>query len=289
MEYKFYGWKTADIKDRHGLTPRDYYDILSGVWSADTCAPRMRDQWKADNPTLGQCSVTAFLMRDFYGGKVYGIPLDDGNFHCFNVAGENTADARVFDLTSEQFGDVIPDYNNCQEQFREVHFAKTEKKRRYEILRKKLVKNFPVIQSIKTDYDHIIRYGEIYAAAFSGEPWNDPWNPKDAEIHVREILDSKQSYGLEYVRDGKTVGFILGTSMLFHYGRVFEINDLAVDPAFQRRGIASILLERCMIDVKERGMKGVNLITAGTGILPGFYEKNGFKRENKVILMGREL
>lgn len=35
------------------------------------------------------------------------------------------------------------------------------------------------------------RYGEIYASAFSVEPWNDAWKPEDAKIHLREILDSK--------------------------------------------------------------------------------------------------
>ena len=90
--------------------------------------------------------------------------------------------------------------------------------------------------------EHIQRYGDIYAKAFSGEPWNDPWKPEDAVIHVRELLESKQAYGLEYVLDGKVVGFILGTSMLFHYGRTFEINDLVVDPEYQRRGIAQELL-----------------------------------------------
>lgn len=137
--------------------------------------------------------------------------------------------------------------------------------------------------------EHAARYGEIYAAAFSGEPWNDPWDPKDAEIHVRELLDSKQSYGLEYVLDGKVAGFILGTSMIFHYGRVFEINDLAVDPACQGRGIAKTLLERCLSEMKKRGMAGVNLITEAEGFLPGFYEKYGFSREDRVILMGKEL
>ena len=39
--------------------------------------------------------------------------------------------------------------------------------------------------------DHVTRYGEIYAAAFSGEPWNDPWRPEDAEIHVRELLTGR--------------------------------------------------------------------------------------------------
>ncbi len=45
--------------------------------------------------------------------------------------------------------------------------------------------------------DHLTRYGEIYAAAFSEEPWNDPWKPEDARIHVQELLESGQSYGLE--------------------------------------------------------------------------------------------
>ena len=137
--------------------------------------------------------------------------------------------------------------------------------------------------------EHIRRYGDIYAKAFSGEPWNDPWKTEDAIIHVRELLESKQAYGLEYVLDGKVVGFILGTSMLFHYGRTFEINDLAVDPEYQRRGIAKELLEKCLADIKAQGMVGVHLITAGEGVLPEFYAKYGFKKEDEVILMGAEL
>ena len=55
------------------------------------------------------------------------------------------------------------------------------------------------------------------------------------------------------------------------------------------KGIATKLLERCLAEMKERGIKGVNLITANEGILPGFYGKHGFEREDRVILMGREI
>ncbi len=137
--------------------------------------------------------------------------------------------------------------------------------------------------------DHIERYGKIYAEAFSGEPWNDPWKTEDAIVHVSELMESKQSYGLEYIQDGKVVGFIIGTSMLFHYGRTFEINDLAVDPGYHRQGIAKKLIEQMLADLKEQGIRAVHLITAGEGYLPEFYEKYGFKKENKVILMGAEL
>ena len=137
--------------------------------------------------------------------------------------------------------------------------------------------------------DHAERYGEIYAKAFSGDPWNDPWKPEDAVIHVKEILEMKQSYGLEYMENNLVVGFLLGSSMLFHYGRTFEINDLAVDPAYQGKGIAKTLLDRCIEDMKAQGIVGIHLITANEGFLPDFYERHGFGREKEVILMGMEL
>ena len=131
--YRFYGWENADIKDEKGLTPRDYYDLLNDIWSAETCAPRLRPDWREDNRTLGQCSVTAFLMQDIFGGKVRGIRRSDGNYHCFN-----DVDGCIFDLTSEQFGEEKLDYSDCPEQFREVHFKKDEKRQRYELLKEKL-------------------------------------------------------------------------------------------------------------------------------------------------------
>ena len=40
---------------------------------------------------------------------------------------------------------------------------------------------------------HLERYAEIYAKAFSGEPWNDPWCVEDAAIHIGEIMESNHS------------------------------------------------------------------------------------------------
>lgn len=132
-QYRFYGWKTADVRDVCGRTPCELYDELREIWCAETCAPRMRERWSTENPTLGQCSVTAFLVQDLFGGTVWGIPLGDGNYHCFNVVGEC-----VFDLTSEQFGERALDYEHVVEQRRAAHFAKEEKHRRYELLRDRL-------------------------------------------------------------------------------------------------------------------------------------------------------
>lgn len=139
-EYNFYGWEQANvpaITDQYAgiKTPVDLYDALSEIWCADTCAPRMRGEWTPENKTLGQCSITAFLAQDIFGGKVYGIRRPDGNYHCYNVVGDC-----CFDLTSEQFGDEALEYQDNPEQFRETHFAKEEKRLRYEYLKNALQK-----------------------------------------------------------------------------------------------------------------------------------------------------
>ena len=138
MGYNFYGWETATIfpvnSEYKGIdSPHKLYDALTGIWCEYTCAPRLREKWNKDNITLGQCSITAFLAQDIFGGKVYGVLRPGGNYHCYNVVGDV-----VFDLTSEQFGDEKLDYTDNPEQFREVHFAKTEKLERYEYLKAKL-------------------------------------------------------------------------------------------------------------------------------------------------------
>lgn len=130
----FYGWTRADVRDGAGLTLRETYGLLCRVWLADTCTPRLRARWSPENPTLGQCSVTAFLIQDLFGGEVRGIPRPGGSVHCFNVI-----DGIAFDLTSAQFGDEALDYADRPLQSRERHFARAEKRQRYLLLRSRLL------------------------------------------------------------------------------------------------------------------------------------------------------
>lgn len=144
MSRNFYGWQTAgNVKAKNNCyrgieTPLDLYDALSSVWCADTCAPRMRGEWSEGNKTLGQCSITAFLAQDIFGGEVYAMPTDNGGVHCYNVV-----DGYTFDLTSEQFGEkaktLCYEGNELQDRESAGHFGKEEKRQRYEYLKEQLM------------------------------------------------------------------------------------------------------------------------------------------------------
>ncbi len=140
--YHFYGWETALTPavstEYPGIhTPRDLYDALKDCWSEETCTARMRSRWSPGDPTVGQCTITAFLAQDIFGGKVYGIKRPDGSCHCYNVVMDS-----CFDLTSEQFGAEAENlvYKHNPEQSREEHFAKDDKQQRYELLKSRLQK-----------------------------------------------------------------------------------------------------------------------------------------------------
>lgn len=159
--YGFYGWETADVKPVDASfpvrNPRDLYNLLSGVWCSDTCAPRLRETWTVENKTLGQCSITAFLAQEIFGGEVYGILRPGGNYHCYNVVGDV-----VFDLTSEQFGDEAKMlvYEKNPKQDRKVHFAKAEKRERYEYLKEKLMDMLLAQRNREADKRMRIQVGE---------------------------------------------------------------------------------------------------------------------------------
>lgn len=123
----FYGYESAPEHIRA------LYNDLLHAWSEETCAPRYRPEWSEANPTLGQCSITSFLVQDLLGGEVYGVRLPDGAYHCFNVV-----DGFRFDLTSEQFGGEALDYDACVPQSREAHFADADKFARYKLLKANL-------------------------------------------------------------------------------------------------------------------------------------------------------
>lgn len=156
--YNFFGHESAGnvhVLNRiyKGIeTPFDLYDKLSKIWCADTCAPRMRDDWTPYNMTLGQCSITAFLAQDIFGGEVYAMPTDNGGVHCYNKVGDC-----VFDLTSEQFGDkaatLVYDLALLQDRESPEHFGKPEKRARYEYLASRLPRQY-------SGHVYFVRHGQ---------------------------------------------------------------------------------------------------------------------------------
>lgn len=119
MKYNFNGWQHAgEVKavnnEYVGIeTPLDMYDALCEAWCVDTCAPRLRKFWSNQNKTCGQCSITAFLAQDIFGGEVYAVEVEGAGLHCYNKVGdvfstwqavaERTREKIISDMSIDRF------------------------------------------------------------------------------------------------------------------------------------------------------------------------------------------
>lgn len=75
---------------------------IRNVWSADTAHPSYNDKWSKENPSAGQCYVTAHNIFDIYGGDIILCKVGR-NTHFYNrLFGVN------IDLTKDQFGKDSP-------------------------------------------------------------------------------------------------------------------------------------------------------------------------------------
>ena len=84
-QYLYYGAEHhLEVKNHlyKGVTNiHELYDVLLKCWTRETCTERLRHVWSEQNKTCGQCSITAFLVQDLFGGEIYEIPLDNGGVH----------------------------------------------------------------------------------------------------------------------------------------------------------------------------------------------------------------
>jgi len=103
------------------------------------------------------------------------------------------------------------------------------------------------------------------------------WRTVQAEA-VRSSCTSKERDVFVAVADGKPVGFATVELNAFHE-RMGGVEMIAVDPAFQRRGIATALMNRSADHMREHGM---DIAVVETGGDPGhaparaLYEESGY-------------
>jgi GNAT superfamily N-acetyltransferase len=96
--------------------------------------------------------------------------------------------------------------------------------------------------------------------------------------HFIKIFASQDSQCFVAVDSGVLVGYIVLSERFIDYrkSRCVEINDIGVTPAYQSKGIGSLLIQKAVEWAKERGYQKiyVNCYFANTRAV-SFYRKNG--------------
>lgn len=138
---------------------KDIIRIIEMSFTKETCYPNLQDKWNSDNPSLGQCAVTALVVNDFLGGKIMRCESETGS-HYYNLINNE-----VIDLTSSQFNN-LPDYNTGEERSREYLLDNIDTKNRYKLLLENVKSNF--IKYGEKEYKLVNSNGKIYLSKIPG-------------------------------------------------------------------------------------------------------------------------
>lgn len=107
-EIMYFGFEYGEIITRLKADPNkaiqtlnDLFELLLKAWTKETAYPSCQNDPNFDinnDPTYGQCAITATLVYDLFGGSIHKVNLPGGGTHYFN-----RIDGKYIDLTSDQF------------------------------------------------------------------------------------------------------------------------------------------------------------------------------------------
>ena len=106
---------------------------LRKAWCRETAHPSYQGDWTEDNPSYGQCCVTALVMQDLYGGDIYECKVQ-GKRHYVNI----TQEGYLHDFTSSQFGDMQLVYSDMKQRTRTSLLKSQSVKERYDLLKARM-------------------------------------------------------------------------------------------------------------------------------------------------------
>ena len=120
------------------MMPKNLEEAIKQSWGKDTCYPPSAESWIPENPALGQCAVTALVVRDYLGGDILNCK---SLHHHYN----QLMDGIVVDLTKSQFPEgTLIQSDGIATDFDLLYGAsakKAETENRYKILKRRVERN----------------------------------------------------------------------------------------------------------------------------------------------------
>lgn len=121
-------------------TLNDLFGVLLKAWTKESAYPSAQkdpEYNKSNDPTYGQCAITATLVYDMFGGTIHKIKVNGGGTHYFNKI-----NGHYIDLTRDQFDlyNIPVNYEPNETIDREYCGKNADTLKRFELLKENIEK-----------------------------------------------------------------------------------------------------------------------------------------------------
>lgn len=127
---------------------------------------------------------------------------------------------------------------------------------------------------------------ELFLRVFSGPPWNDRWSSiSHAKGYLEDIINAPGFIGIVGFEKGALIGMLFGNIRKWYSGDEFWINEFCIENKFQRNGLGTIMVSFLKNELFQKNIFRITLLTGRETPAAAFYEKNGFRYNQKMTLM----
>ena len=115
--------------------------------------------------------------------------------------------------------------------------------------------------------------------------YKQPSAPQKYRPYLGErLMNNDATVFIAYNKGGEAMGFVLNYHSFssVSLGKIMILNDLFIDPAYRRQGLANELIHRVVREAKNTGAIRVDLNTAQDNFsAQALYEKLGFVKDTE--------
>lgn len=130
---------------------------------------------------------------------------------------------------------------------------------------------------------------EILCSVYNNEVWQCRWTIDTAEAYLKDYFKAEKFVGFIMEIGGRLCGAIFCHEKIWWNNSELFIDEMFINPAFQRRGYGSELIKAAEVYIDEHGLAGFTLTTNRFSPAPEFYKKNGFINCEHILFMGKEV
>lgn len=129
---------------------------------------------------------------------------------------------------------------------------------------------------------------DLFIETFSAEPWNDVYDSREQVVKFFEnYMNNNYFVGYVLKQQEEIIALSLGEKKPWINGLEYYIDQFCVSRELQGSGIGSYFLECIEVDIKEKGMNAIILMTDRGFPSEKFYKKNGFKECEEIIFLAK--
>ena len=125
----------------------------------------------------------------------------------------------------------------------------------------------------------------IFMNSFNVEPWFEKWTEETGVKRLSQIMRGEGSLGVIAYENNEPMAMIVGHEEDYYDGTRFLIKEFCVDATKKGAGVGTRVLKYYVDELKERKIVHISLYTMREKRVINFYEKNGFKEIEDLVMM----